>query len=38
MRVRVAYQSTTGNTKRVAETIARAVGYVAEPVDTATVD
>ena len=38
MRVRVVYQSTTGNTKRIAETIARAVGCLAEPVGTATVD
>jgi flavodoxin len=38
MRVRVVYQSTTGNTKRIAETIAHAVGCVAEPVGTATVD
>ena len=38
MRVRVVYQSTTGNTKRIAVTIARAVGCVAEPVGTATLD
>lgn len=31
MRVRVVYQSTTGNTKKVAEAIARAAGCVAEP-------
>jgi flavodoxin len=32
MRVRVVYQSTTGNTKKVAEAIARAAGCAAEPV------
>jgi len=37
MRVRVVYQSRTGNTKRVAEAIARASGCVAEPVSAATV-
>jgi len=37
MRARVVYQSTTGNTKKVAETIANAVGCAAEPVTTATV-
>lgn len=38
MRVRVVYQSMTGNTRKVAGAIARAVGCVAEPVGTATVD
>jgi len=38
MRVRVVYQSMTGNTRKVAGVIARAVGCVAEPVGTATVD
>jgi len=38
MRVRVVYQSTTGNTKKVAEAIARAAGCVAEPVNAATVN
>jgi len=37
MRVRVFYQSTTGNTKKVAEVIARAAGCVADPVSAATV-
>ena len=37
MRVRVVYQSMTGNTRRVAEAIARASGCVAEPVSAATV-
>ncbi|MCX6097073.1 MAG: flavodoxin [Caldiserica bacterium] len=37
MRTRVVYQSTTGNTKKVAEAIASAAGCVAEPVSTATV-
>jgi len=37
MRARVVYQSTTGNTKKVAEAIANAVGCAAEPVTTATV-
>jgi flavodoxin len=37
MGVRVVYQSTTGNTKKVAEAIARAAGCVAEPVSAATV-
>ena len=37
MRVRVVYQSRTGNTKRVAEAIARASGCVAEPMSAATV-
>lgn len=34
MRVRVVYQSTTGNTRKFAGAIARAVGCVAEPVGT----
>lgn len=38
MRVRVFYHSLTGNTRKVAGAIARAVGCVAEPVGTATVD
>jgi len=38
MRVRVVYQSTTGNTKKIAEAIARASGCVAEPVSAATVN
>jgi len=37
MSVRVVYQSATGNTKRVAEAVARAAGCVAEPVSAATV-
>jgi flavodoxin len=37
MRTRVVYQSQTGNTRKVAEAIARAAGCVAEPVSTATV-
>jgi flavodoxin len=37
MRARVVYQSTTGNTKKVAEAIARAAGCVAEPVSAAVV-
>jgi flavodoxin len=37
MRVRVVYQSTTGNTKKVAEAIARAASCAAEPASTATV-
>jgi flavodoxin len=37
MRARVVYQSTTGNTKKVAEAIANAVGCTAEPVSAATV-
>ena len=37
MSVRVIYQSVTGNTKKVAEAIARAAGCEAEAVSTATV-
>jgi len=37
MSVRVVYQSATGNTKKVAQAIARAAGCEAEPVSTATV-
>lgn len=37
MGIRVIYQSRTGNTKKVAEAIARAAGCVAEPVSAATV-
>ncbi|MFA4932261.1 MAG: flavodoxin family protein [Caldisericia bacterium] len=37
MRTKVVYQSTTGNTKKVAEAIASAAGCVAEPVAGATV-
>jgi len=37
MSARVFYQSMTGNTRRVAEAIARASGCVAEPVSAATV-
>ena len=37
MRVRVVYQSTTGNTKKVAEAMASAAGCVAEPVSVAAV-
>jgi flavodoxin len=37
MRTRVVYQSTTGNTKKVAEAIAHAVGCTAEPVSAATI-
>ncbi len=37
MRVRVVYQSMTGNTRKVAETMASASGCVAEPVSAATV-
>jgi flavodoxin len=38
MRTRVVYQSTTGNTKKVAEAIANAVGCTAEPVSAATIN
>jgi flavodoxin len=38
MCTRVVYQSTTGNTKKVAEAIANAVGCIAEPVSAATVN
>jgi flavodoxin len=38
MSVRVVYQSVTGNTKKVAEAIARAAGCRAEPVRSATVN
>jgi flavodoxin len=37
MRVRVVYQSKTGNTRKVAEAIARAAGCLAEPVGAAMV-
>jgi flavodoxin len=37
MGIRVIYQSMTGNTKKVAEAIARAVGCAAEPVSAVTV-
>jgi flavodoxin len=36
MSAKVVYQSTTGNTKKVADAIARTAGCVAEPVATAT--
>lgn len=35
MNTKVVYHSTTGNTRKVAEAIARAVGCSAEPVDSA---
>jgi len=37
MRIKVMYQSQTGNTRKVAEAIARVAGCTAEPVGTATV-
>jgi flavodoxin len=37
MRAKVVYQSTTGNTKKVAQAIAHATGCEAEPVNVATV-
>ncbi len=37
MRTRVVYQSTTGNTKKVAEAMASAAGCAAEPASAATV-